>query len=378
MASSATSAPLQPSSVLSKDNDRPGRVVFDPSHLQNKTNIPKEYLWPLSERPDCLEELEAPVVDLKGFLQGDESSTRRAAEMVREACLTHGFFQVINHGINPSLFHDAMTNADQLFHLPLETKLKIERQPGNFWGYTGAHADRLSSKLPWKETLSFGYDDVGSKNGIVNYFVSSLGKDFESIGWVYERYFGAMKELSLKLLELLAISLGVDQEYFREYFKDGESVSRCNYYPPCQVPEAVLGTGPHNDPNGLTLLLQDQVGGLEVFSDGKWRAVKPEPDALVINVGDTFMGLTNGIYKSCLHRAVVNSEITRQSIVFFLCPRGDRVLRPPEALVSQENPRKYPDFTWSELLSFTQNSYRVDGETLQYFSQWLLSSKATE
>lgn len=115
--------------------------------------------------------------------------------------------------------------------------------------------------------------------------------------WVYERYFGAMKELSLKILELLAISLGVDREYFREYFKDGESVSRCNYYPPCQVPEVVLGTGPHNDPNGLTLLLQDQVGGLEVFTDGKWQAINPQPDALVINVGDTFMVRIRGMDK---------------------------------------------------------------------------------
>ncbi|XP_038989871.1 gibberellin 20 oxidase 2-like [Phoenix dactylifera] len=289
MASITSSGLLHPSSAPSKEEDRRGRVIFDPFLLQKETNVPKEFLWPQSERPDCLEEVQAPVVDLKGFLQGDESSTRRAAEIIRQACLAHGFFQVINHGIDPSLCRDAMRNADELFKLPLETKLKIQRQRGSFWGYTGAHADRFSSKLPWKETLSFGYDNVGSKNGVVSYFVSSLGKDFEPTGWVYERYFGAMKELSLRIIDLLAISLGVDREYFREYFEDGESVSRCNYYPSCQVPEVVLGTGPHNDPNGLTLLLQDQVGGLEVFTDGKWQALNPQPDALVINIGDTFM-----------------------------------------------------------------------------------------
>lgn len=184
MASITTSALLHPSSVLSKDKNRDGRVIFDPYLLQKETNIPKEFHWPQSERPDCLEELQAPVVDFKGFLQGDESSTRHAAEIIRQACLTHGFFQVINHGIDPSLFRDAMRNAEELFKLPLDTKLKIERKPGTFWGYTGAHADRLSSKLPWKETLSFGYDNVGSKNGVVNYFVSSLGKDFEPKGYV--------------------------------------------------------------------------------------------------------------------------------------------------------------------------------------------------
>lgn len=90
-------------------------------------------------------------------------------------------------------------------------------------------------------------------------------------------------------MELLAISLGVDRLYYRRFFQDGDSIMRCNYYPPCNSSSLTLGTGPHTDPTSLTILHQDQVGGLQVFADNKWVAVRPRPEALVVNIGDTFM-----------------------------------------------------------------------------------------
>ncbi|KAK9265338.1 hypothetical protein L1049_027253 [Liquidambar formosana] len=348
----------------------------DASFLQKQFNIPIEFIWPKGDVGRAHEELREPVVDLEGFFRGDDLATQRAAKLVRAACSSHGFFQVTNHGVNPGLISLAHDHMDAFFKLPMSQKLKSRRKPGCMWGYSGAHVDRFSSKLPWKETLSFGFHENGADPAVVlDFFKSSLGKDFQHTGMVYQKYCEAMKDLSLAIMELLAISLGVDRLHYKEFFQDSFSIMRCNYYPPCQEPGLTLGTGPHCDPTSLTILHQDEVGGLEVFANNKWLSIRPQPDALVINIGDTFSALTNGRYKSCLHRAVVNRNKERRSLAFFVCPREDKVVRPPKDLICRERPRKYPDFTWSDLLQFTQKYYRADDTTLQNFTKWLLSSK---
>lgn len=105
---------------------------------------------------------------------------------------------------------------------------------------------------------------------------------------MYQKYCEAMNSLALSILELLAISLGVKRSHYRKFFEDSHSIMRWNYYPTCQEPSLSLGTGPHCDPTSLTILNQDQVGGLEVFVDNKWQTVRPIQGALVINIGDTF------------------------------------------------------------------------------------------
>ena len=105
---------------------------------------------------------------------------------------------------------------------------------------------------------------------------------------MYREYCDAMGDLSMGIMELLAVSLGLEKETFREFFKEHDSILRLNYYPPCRNPHLTLGTGPHCDPTSLTILHQDEVEGLQVFSDGRWRSVEPNPNAFVVNIGDTF------------------------------------------------------------------------------------------
>ena len=81
--------------------------------------------------------------------------------------------------------------------------------------------------------------------------------------------------------------------------------------------------------------------------------------------------LSNGRYKSCLHRAVVHREQERRSLAYFLCPRGDRLVCPPPTPSPAPAPRLYPDFTWADLMRFTQRHYRADAGTLDAFARWL-------
>jgi len=102
-----------------------------------------------------------------------------------------------------------------------------------------------------------------------------------------EEYGEQMEELALKLMELIALSLGLAPKRFHGFFKDQTSWIRVNFYPPCPSPHLVLGCGRHKDSGALTVLAQDDVSGLEVKrkSDGKWVRVKPPPNSYIINVG---------------------------------------------------------------------------------------------
>ncbi|CAM8906037.1 unnamed protein product [Rhodiola kirilowii] len=348
-------------------------LVFDASVLRHETQIPKQFIWPEEDKPQPnLRELHVPLLDLSGFLAHDPTATNEASKLVGEACEKHGFFLVVNHGVDSQLLADAHKYMDQFFELSLAEKQRAQRKVGEHCGYASSFTGRFSSKLPWKETLSFRFSAEENEANIVReYFKTTMGDEFEHLGRIYQDYCKAMSRLSLGIMELLGMSLGVGRDYFRDFYEENDSIMRLNYYPPCQKPDQTLGTGPHCDPTSLTILHQDQVGGLQVFADNEWWSISPIADAFVVNIGDTFMALSNGRYKSCLHRAVVNSESPRKSLAFFLSPKKDRIVSPPNLLVNPSAPRVYPDFTWPRLLEFTQRHYRADMNTLDAFSNWV-------
>ncbi|KAI3796583.1 hypothetical protein L1987_39261 [Smallanthus sonchifolius] len=305
-------------------------LMLDASSLQNEVSIPQQFVWPEEEKPSHTPpQLHVPPIDLNGFLTGEPVAVSNAARLVDSACRKHGL-QVINHGIDPKLINEAHKIMDLFFGMPLLEKQRAQKKVGEYCGYTTSFTYKFSSKLPWKETLSFRK--------------------------VFQEYCEAMSKISLGIMELLGMSLGIGRSHFRDFYDENDSMMRLNYYPPCQKPEQTLGTGPHCDPGSLTILHQDNVCGLEVFVDEKWHSIAPCSEAFVINIGDTFTALSNGSYKSCIHKAVVNNHMTRKSLAFFLSPRMDKVVRAPKALVEDINKqRMYPDFTWSTFLEFLKN-----------------------
>ncbi|WOL09663.1 gibberellin 20 oxidase 1-D [Canna indica] len=375
----AADASAKRSAEAMAEQSGPPPLVFDGAVLSRQADIPEQFVWPEHEKPmaEADEELVVPLIDLGGLLSGDAAAAAAVVASVAEACERHGFFQVVNHGIDAELLAEVHRCVEAFFVMPLAEKQRAQRRPGESCGYASSFTGRFANKLPWKETLSFRFSPSPLAGDTVEgYFVAMLGEEFRYFGEVYQRYCAAVSKLSLEIMEVLGMSLGVGRSHFQEFFRDNDSIMRLNYYPPCQRPELTLGTGPHCDPTSLTILHQDDVQGLQVFTDGRWRTISPTPNAFVVNIGDTFMALSNGRYKSCLHRAVVNSKVARKSLAFFLCPATDRVVRAPAELVDSEHPRAYPDFTWPALLEFTQKHYRADMKTLDAFTSWILRPTA--
>ena len=133
---------------------------------------------------------------------------------------------------------------------------------------------------------------------------------------ISQEYGQEMEKLAYKLMELIALSLGLPADRFHGFFKDQTSFIRLNHYPPCPTPELALGVGRHKDGGALTILAQDDVGGLEVKrkTDGEWVRVKPTPDAYIINVGD--------IIQVTLSNIQINSA-KYKSFIFLLIAKLD-------------------------------------------------------
>ncbi|OAP03628.1 LBO1 [Arabidopsis thaliana] len=155
----------------------------------------------------------------------------------------------------------------------------------------------------------------------------------------------------------------------------GEAVQavRMNYYPPCSSPDLVLGLSPHSDGSALTVLQQSKNScvGLQILKDNTWVPVKPLPNALVINIGDTIEVLSNGKYKSVEHRAVTNREKERLTIVTFYAPNYEVEIEPMSELVDDEtNPCKYRSYNHGDY-SYHYVSNKLQGKKSLDFAKIL-------
>lgn len=167
-----------------------------------------------------------------------------------------------------------------------------------------------------------------------------------------------MCDLGHKLAEILAEKLGEKSSFFRETCLPSTCYLRMNRYPPRPISPQLFGLMPHTDSDFITVLTQDQTGGLQLVKDGKWIAVKPNPEALIINIGDLFQAWSNGVYKSVEHRVVTNMLKERFSIAFFMCPSNETVIQ------SCVEPSVYRRFSFKEYRDQVQDDVKNCGHKI--------------
>lgn len=145
-----------------------------------------------------------------------------------------------------------------------------------------------------------------------------------------------------------------------------------NHYPQCPDPSLTLGCADHIDPNLITILLQGNIPGLQVFKDGEWASVNPIPDAFVVNLGHQLEIISNGKLRSVEHQAVTNASEARTTAAFFIEPRKDCHVKPAPTLVKVDNPPLYKDVEYGQLLKTFKAAYT--GETDNALQNWKLSN----
>jgi isopenicillin N synthase-like dioxygenase len=302
--------------------------------------LPESYVRSEAERPrldEVVPDATIPVVDL--------SNPDRAAVVAQigAACRSHGFFQVLNHGLPVELMQAAMAVAHDFFRLSPEEKAKL-------YSDDPAKKMRLSTSFNVrKETVHNWRDYLRLHCHPLEQFVPDWPANPPPFRDVMSEYCKEVRHLGFRLYAAISESLGLEDDYMKKVLGEQEQHMAVNFYPKCPSPELTYGLPAHTDPNALTILLMDdQVAGLQVLKEGKWIAVNPRPNALVINLGDQLQAMSNGRYRSVWHRAVVNSDRERMSIASFLCPCNSVTLGPAEKLIGEESPAVYRNYTYDE------------------------------
>ncbi|PHT90135.1 Thebaine 6-O-demethylase [Capsicum annuum] len=274
-----------------------------------------------------------PIIDMKKLLQiGDDDELKK----LHLACKDWGFFQLVNHEVSLSLVEKVKSEIKAFFDLPMEEKKKFEQQEGDSEGYGQAFVVSEEQKLDWADILyMITLPTILRKPHLFPMLPIALRN-------ALEQYSAELKKLAMKILYKMANALGMQDEDINILFEEGLQMMRINYYPPCPEPELVMGLCPHSDSVGLTILLQvSEVEGLQIKKNGAWIPVTPLPDAFVVNIGDSLEIVTNGIYKSIEHRAVVNEDKERISIATFFSPKLDGDFGPAPSLLTPQCPAQF-------------------------------------
>ena len=300
-----------------------------------------------------------PSVDLRDFLSAEPGRKQKFVNEIGSAFEEIGFVALKGHFLNDQLVEELYGEIRNFFSLPLETKTGYEIPGiGGQRGYISFGKEHAKGRKEGdlKEFWHFGqYLDKDSKR-INEYPENVVVEELARFNIAGKEAYQMLEKTGIYVLRALALHLGLNEFYFDEYAKEGNSILRPIHYPPItSEPANAIRAAAHGDINLITLLMGAQGKGLQVQNHiGEWIDAIAQPDELVINVGDMLSRHTNNRLKSTIHQ-VVNPPrelwgTSRYSVPFFMHPVSEMRLDCLENCIDSESPKLFEDISAGEYL----------------------------
>ncbi|CAL5432514.1 unnamed protein product [Camellia sinensis] len=305
----------------------------------------KNFIWSDSEWPqinyDHFDDRDdIPLISL----QKDQNCEKVCRDMVA-ASNKWGFFKLVDHGVPSEIVENMKARLNEMFDLPMEEKLKGARSATMPLGYCATNPD-YGKNLPWAELLQL----LQSPQQVLGFAKKVFGDQHQP--------FRVRQWWRLQ------------SDFFTKNFEEKDSTMiRINKYPPCPLPEKCLGVGSHTDPHTLTILLADNVGGLQVLKDdNQWVGIRPIPNSFVINIGDTLECMDKWEAKECDTQSSGEQREEQTINCIFPKPCTCTIIDSPPELLEDPNTdppinRKYVPFTWADFRKELLIQKRVIGKT---------------
>ncbi|CAM8994600.1 unnamed protein product [Rhodiola kirilowii] len=310
-----------------------GLTFVPPSHIF--TTVPHYTTEPSSKPPTI------PVISFSSLASGDHLKRSAEIEKLGKACQKWGFFLVVDHGVEESLVEGIIDGVEQFFNLTEEEKQQFE----------GKHVldpIRCGTSFNVSVEKCFFWRDYLKVFVHPEFHFPHIPSGFSHIS---QQYCKKVRSVAREVLRGVSESLGLEPNSLEDAkdHENGFQTFMGNLYPSCPQPELVLGLPAHSDHGCLTFLVQNGIDGLQVLHDGSWVTVKAPHNAFLVNTGDQLEFLSNGRYKSNVHRVLVNNKATRISIALAHGPSLETVVQPAAELV-KGNPVGYKPMQYKAYL----------------------------